>query len=131
MRKVSLLIVIIALLIGVFSVTVWLNTQRFQEISTQQLLNRYQQNNPLLIIDVREPYEYKAGHIPGAILIPVRELESHLDELDKEMEIFLVCRSGNRSRTAATLLAQNGFRRVYNVNGGMLSWEGPVEYSAP
>lgn len=107
---------------------VWFSSQRFQDISTQQVLARMEKGDQLTIIDVREPYEYKAGHIPGAVLIPLGELSEHLSKLDKESEIFVVCRSGNRSRTAANLMAKNGFRQVRNVTGGMLAWTGPVAY---
>lgn len=128
MRRVSLIVVVVVTLIGAISMAVWFSSQRFQDISTQQVLARMEKGDQLTIIDVREPYEYKAGHIPGAVLIPLGELSEHLSKLDKESEIFVVCRSGNRSRTAANLMAKNGFRQVRNVTGGMLAWTGPVAY---
>lgn len=75
-----------------------------------------------LIIDVREPDEWNAGHIPGARLIPLGELPHRLAELNPQREIVLVCRSGNRSARATALLQRAGFTRVANLAGGMIAW---------
>lgn len=77
-----------------------------------------------LILDVREAAEYAFGHIEGAKSIPMGELESRLAELNKEQEIYVICRTGNRSDLAAQLLATNGFTKVYNVLPGMNEWNG-------
>ncbi|MFC5587840.1 sulfurtransferase TusA family protein [Sporosarcina soli] len=77
-----------------------------------------------LILDVREAAEYAFGHIEGAKSIPMGELESRLAELNKEQEIYVICRTGNRSDLAAQLLANNGFTKVYNVLPGMNEWNG-------
>jgi rhodanese-related sulfurtransferase len=92
-----------------------------------EVLARMEAGEELILIDVREPWEYEEGHIPGAQLIPLGLLQAHYDQLDRNAEIILVCRSGNRSGTAAATLAEKGFKDVYNLVGGMLSWEGPVE----
>ncbi len=75
-----------------------------------------------LIVDVREPDEWNAGHIPGARLIPLGQLPQRLNELDPAREIVLVCRSGNRSAQATVLLQRAGFTRVANLAGGMIAW---------
>jgi rhodanese-related sulfurtransferase/TusA-related sulfurtransferase len=80
-----------------------------------------------IILDVRETAEYAFGHIEGAISIPMGELESRLNELDTEKEIYVVCRSGNRSDLAAQLLAEKGFSNVYNVLPGMNEWNGKIK----
>lgn len=95
--------------------------------TASDVLARMEAGENLILIDVREPWEYEEGHIPGAQLIPLGLLQAHFDQLDKNAEIILVCRSGNRSGTAAATLAERGFKDVYNLVGGMLSWEGPVE----
>lgn len=77
-----------------------------------------------LILDVREAAEYAFGHIEGAKSIPMGELESRLEELDKNEEIYVICRTGNRSDMAAQLLVTNGFEKVYNVLPGMNEWNG-------
>ena len=78
------------------------------------------------IIDVREIDEVAEGKIPGAIHIPLGLLEFRMQELDKNIEYTLVCRSGGRSGRAAQLLESHGYK-VVNMAGGMLAWDGPVE----
>ncbi|PYZ92346.1 hypothetical protein CR194_16055 [Salipaludibacillus keqinensis] len=79
------------------------------------------------ILDVREPAEYVFSHIPGAISIPLGELDERIDEISKDNEIYVVCRTGNRSNMAAQLLDQKGFKKVFNVKPGMTEWDGPTE----
>ncbi len=73
------------------------------------------------VIDVREPGEYLSGHVPGARLLPMGQLASRLSELDREQTVYVVCASGNRSKSMASLLAQQGFDTV-NVAGGTSAW---------
>ncbi len=74
------------------------------------------------VLDVRQPDEYRSGHIGGARLIPLSELKQRVNELPRDRKIVCVCRSGNRSDSAARLLAPLGFD-VVNMNGGMLAWQ--------
>jgi rhodanese-related sulfurtransferase len=70
-----------------------------------------------LIIDVREPFEYASGHVEGAINIPPRDLMNgakQLSDVPKDTELILYCRSGSRSRTAAMILAQQGYSSIVN-----------------
>jgi rhodanese-related sulfurtransferase len=89
---------------------------------------------PPLLLDVREPNEYRGelGHIAGSVLIPLRELAGRAAELDEHRghPIIAVCRSGVRSTTAAAMLCGLGFERVYNLKDGMVDWNDrrlPVE----
>ncbi len=75
------------------------------------------------LLDVRQPREYEAGHIPGAKLIPLGELEYRYGELDKEHGIISYCRTGHRSMAASILLCGLGFENVYNLNGGIRTWD--------
>jgi rhodanese-related sulfurtransferase len=75
-----------------------------------------------LLLDVREPGEWNAGHAPGALLIPLGQLSSRLEELPRGREIVVACRSGNRSGVAVGLLRRAGFSRVHNMAGGMVAW---------
>lgn len=79
-------------------------------------------NPDVVVIDVREDYEYAAGHIPEATLIPLGQLSSRLNEIPKDKTVVAVCRSGNRSGQATELLRQAGFD-AHNMQGGMISWE--------
>jgi rhodanese-related sulfurtransferase len=84
------------------------------------------------LLDVREPIEFndELGHIAGAKLIPLGQLEQRLNEIDKTKPVVAYCRSGARSARATQLLQQNGIARVANLTGGLLRWRAqrlPVE----
>jgi len=74
-----------------------------------------------LLLDVREPEEFDAGHAPGARPVPLGELSQRLDELTAAPTIVCVCRSGVRSAAAAEALASAGYDAI-NLVGGMLAW---------
>ncbi len=75
-----------------------------------------------ILIDVREPEEWRAGHAPGARHIPLGQLSEHLARLPKDRELLFICRSGNRSGVAASLARRAGLEQVLNVRGGLLAW---------
>ncbi|MGG4491512.1 sulfurtransferase TusA family protein [Metabacillus idriensis] len=81
----------------------------------------------IVVLDVSEAAEYAFNHIPNAVSIPLGELEDRLNELNKEDEIYVVCRTGSRSDFAAQKLADNGFTNVVNVVPGMSEWSGKAE----
>jgi rhodanese-related sulfurtransferase len=97
-----------------------------KQLTAKEVEKLLQEGKQLNIIDVREVDEVAAGKIPGAINIPLGLLEFRMNELDKNKEYILVCRSGGRSGRAAQLLESHGYN-VINMTGGMLEWEGPVE----
>ncbi|MCB0102069.1 MAG: rhodanese-like domain-containing protein [Anaerolineales bacterium] len=74
-----------------------------------------------LILDVRQPDEFRTGHINGAKLIPLNELHRRIDELPKGREIICICATGNRSTSASKILMKEGFT-VFNAQGGMFAW---------
>ena len=73
------------------------------------------------VIDVREPFEYVAGHVPGARLIPLDRLPRHLAGLPAGEPIYVICASGGRSATAAEFLTQRGIN-ARSVAGGIREW---------
>ncbi len=75
------------------------------------------------VLDVREPWEFRMGHVPGAVNVPLGQLGGRLDELDAEQPVAVICAHGNRSQSAAALLGQKGFKTVYNVLGGTAAWQ--------
>ncbi|MFC7060945.1 sulfurtransferase TusA family protein [Halobacillus seohaensis] len=77
-----------------------------------------------IILDVREAAEYAFGHIPNATSVPLDELDDRMGEFDDTKNIYVVCRTGNRSDMAALKLAARGFEHVYNVVPGMSDWSG-------
>ncbi len=74
-----------------------------------------------LLVDVREPDEYVAGHVPGAVLIPMGQLANRMRELDKSSPVFVICASGNRSSAMTDLLRAAGFDAA-SVAGGTGAW---------
>lgn len=75
-----------------------------------------------VLLDVREPSEWNAGHVPGAEHIPLDELAARVDELPADTEILVICRSGNRSQQGRDILAAAGVEQVTSVNGGVRAW---------
>ncbi len=80
-------------------------------------------NAGAFILDVREQDEWDALHIPDATLIPLGQLESRLNEVPRDKEIVVVCRSGNRSAAGRDILLQAGFENVTSMAGGMNEWK--------
>jgi rhodanese-related sulfurtransferase len=76
-----------------------------------------------LVVDVREAEEFEAGHIAGAMLAPLTTVDKAVADVAKDREIALVCRSGRRSALAYRRLAELGYTRLLNLEGGMLAWE--------
>jgi len=76
-----------------------------------------------VLLDVREISEWNAGHAPGASHIPLGNLSSAASQLPQDKKIYVICRSGNRSRSATGALRRAGFD-AYNVTGGMQAWAG-------
>jgi len=79
----------------------------------------------LIVLDVRDQPEYNFNHICNATLIPLSVLESRLNELEpyNDTEIIIYCRTGSRSASASQILVNNGFTKVYNMNGGITEWK--------
>jgi len=73
------------------------------------------------ILDVRDPYEFDAGHIPGAINIPMDQLPLRIDELDPDTDYYVICRTGGRSARATPYLEMQGYS-AFNVAGGCGAW---------
>jgi len=76
-----------------------------------------------VVVDVREPHEWREGHIDGAVLLPLSRIGRLTQQVRREQEVILVCRSGNRSNAAAQALIQAGYADVSNLAGGMIAWQ--------
>ncbi|PRO64821.1 sulfurtransferase TusA family protein [Alkalicoccus urumqiensis] len=94
-------------------------------VSNEELKQKLSED--VQVVDVREPAEYAFAHIPGAVSIPLGELESRLSELDQAKETYVVCRTGSRSDLASHQLTDNGFTNVTNVIPGMSEWDGETK----
>lgn len=99
-------------------------TKFMNDITAEELKGRLQKGEQLLIIDVREPYEYEEYNL-GARLIPLGEIREKLDDLLElsDSEIIVHCRSGARSAAAKAYMLQNGFSKVRSLLGGVLAYQ--------
>ncbi len=100
------------------------------EITPRELKTRLDRGDELYILDVREPHEYQICNIDGN-LIPLGELARRVHELDSSIEIVAHCRSGKRSAEAVDFLLKAGFRKIWNLKGGILAWSDEVDPSVP
>jgi len=91
-------------------------------IDVTQLRRRLTAEPRPYLLDVREPWEFLAGHVPGAQLIPLGELEQRVSEVPRNREVLAICHSGQRSLAAAGYLQQLGYTAVSNVDGGTAAW---------
>jgi len=101
-------------------------TGTIEEITPEEVSKRLKEGKLDSIIDVREATEVREGRIPGSRHIPLGEVLQRLDELEKDKEHIIVCRSGNRSGLASEWLHERGFK-IKNMTGGMLEWKGDLE----
>ena len=99
--------------------------KEYPNITVADVQKKIYIKNNILLLDVRTVDEFDGplGHIAGAVLIPIQEIEQRIDELNKhkEKEIIVICRSGNRSQTGTRILISHGFNAV-NMVGGMKAW---------
>ncbi len=91
-------------------------------IDVKELRRRLEAEPKPYLLDVREPWEYLAGHEPGAQLIPLGELEQRVLEVPRNRDVLAICHSGQRSLAAAGYLRQLGYAAVSNVDGGTAAW---------
>lgn len=90
-------------------------------VSPSEAQKKLAQKPKPFLLDVRQPEEFRTGHIPGAKLIPLGELTTRLKELPANQEIIVVCQSGSRSLSATRKLSGAGYN-VFNLRGGMNAW---------
>ena len=86
---------------------------------------------PPQLLDVREPWEFERARIPGAQLVPMREVPARLDEVDPEKEVVAICHHGGRSAQVALFLERNGYGKVHNLVGGVDAWSRTVDPAVP
>lgn len=98
---------------------------KMKQITPVEVEKLLAEGKELNILDVRETYEIAQGKIPGSVNIPLGELNTRVNELDKNKEYIVVCLSGARSSYGTMLLEGMGFK-VINMIGGMMSWQGQI-----
>ncbi len=101
-----------------------------KELTVQELKQKKDNNETFTLLDVREEFEFHISNIDGR-LIPLDQLSDRLDELEKEKEVVVMCRTGGRSAKACELLTENGFKNVSNLKGGVNAWAKEIDTSLP
>jgi len=97
--------------------------QGYQDISAKDLYSILQNEKGYKLIDVREPSELEeTGFIPGAVNIPLGQLEKRAGEIPRDKKVIIYCRTGRRSAEGAKILAGKGYTRVYNLEKGIVGW---------
>lgn len=101
----------------------------FQNIDADKFREKTANKDKALILDVRTPEEYADKHIPGSVNINIQDpdFQDKIDELPDDKEYLVYCRSGGRSARACVMMASQGFENLYNLEGGILEWNGEVE----
>jgi adenylyltransferase/sulfurtransferase len=105
-------------------------TTQMPEITPRELKQRLDRGDDLFVLDVREPHEYQICNLNG-YLLPLGDLPRRVHELDSSREIVAHCRSGKRSADAVDFLRKAGFRKIWNLKGGILAWADEVDPSMP
>ena len=98
-------------------------------VNNEEVKEKLTNEEDIILLDVREPDEFSLSHIPEAINIPLGEIENRASELDKEKDMYVICRTGNRSDMAARILSTLEFKKVFNVIPGMIQWTDETESS--
>ncbi len=102
-------------------------TAEVPAISVQELKRKFDAQEKIQLVDVREPFEYEIARIDGSSLIPLGELSSRLDEIERNAQTILHCHTGMRSARAVELLRRAGFTNVFNLTGGIDAWTDEID----
>lgn len=95
----------------------------YTDISVREARGMIEADGNVLILDVRTEEEWDSGHVDGAVLVPLSELENRVGELDKSRKTIVYCMIGVRSPRASMILIDAGFQHVYNMTGGIDAWK--------
>ena len=106
--------------------------ERYGRIGGEELYRRLAMGEPLVVLDVRTEQEFELAHIPGALLVPLHEIENSLEEIPNHgTPIAVICEQGYRSVSACRFLVERGFEPLFNVDGGLDAWPGPIAAGSP
>ena len=98
----------------------------FMHTDINQGVAQFRQTDGAVLVDVRTPEEYRDGHVPGSVNVPLQQIEDiELEVAEKNTPLYVYCRSGARSRQATALLKEMGYEDVHNI-GGILDYQGKV-----
>jgi rhodanese-related sulfurtransferase len=102
-----------------------------KQLSVTDLKIKIDNQEPLLLLDVREPNEFQYAHIANSVLIPLGQISVRLDELNKQQAIVVICHHGFRSQQVALYLEHSDFSDIANLHGGIDAWSVYCDTSVP
>jgi len=107
------------------AVTFFAQAQTVNKLDTQNFDKKLKEAKDPVLIDVRTPGEYAQGHLANAISMDIysNDFKSRASKLDKSKPVFVYCKAGSRSDSAADVLSDLGFKEIYDLNGGIISWQ--------
>ena len=103
--------------------------QAVPSITVEELKAKQDHNQPLTLLDVREPHEWAISELPGSVRIPLGSLPQRFSELERDGELVVYCRSGGRSAQAVQFLRQMGYTNAKNLIGGINYWAEAIDPS--
>ncbi len=93
-----------------------------KQLSALDLKARIERQEPLILLDVREPHEFQYARIENSVLIPLNQIPQRMTELDPVQQTVVICHHGVRSQMAAQFLIKSGFQNIANLSGGIDAW---------
>lgn len=104
----------------------WTKRNSVNTVTTDELKRKIAEERNIQLLDVREPHEFKSGHIKQAENVPLSSFGNATEQFpkDKERPVYVICQSGMRSQRAAAMLKRAGYIDVYSIKGGMSFWRG-------
>ncbi|MUT68651.1 rhodanese-like domain-containing protein [Paenibacillus sp. NEAU-GSW1] len=118
--------------IALIILVIWFFYSRFaglkglRNLTADQFQEEMKSNPNKILIDVREPAEWKQGYIAGAKNIPLSQINQRINEIAADKAVYLYCRSGMRSKQAARILQKRGYKELSHLQGGIMAWKGRV-----
>jgi rhodanese-related sulfurtransferase len=116
------IVAVLSVAAAMYTANILRDRDDYGDVSIQEARQLIEEKKKLIIVDVRTIPEYNEGHIENAINIPVQELADRLDELNKNDELLIYCRTGNRSSTAVDILSDAEFTMIYHMHEGISVW---------
>ncbi len=105
--------------------------RHIRSVTPTELKARMEADSKLVLIDVREPHELEISAIEGARLIPKGQVAARIDEIPRDVDVVILCKSGERSRNTVAMLQDKGFTNLFNLKGGINAWAKEVDPSLP
>jgi rhodanese-related sulfurtransferase len=106
-------------------------TKMVREVSVQELKERRDRGEKLLVLDVREEWELQLARIPDVVHVPMNQVPARLGEFARDAETIVMCHAGGRSMRVAQFLENQGFTNVANLSGGIAAWSHSVDATVP